>query len=77
MAYIKRTIEDKFLAISQEYSCLLLTGPRQVGKTTMLEHLMEGTDRQKVSLDDVENRKLAKTDPGLFLELHPAPLLFS
>ena len=75
MEYIKRTLEKKILEISEDYSCLLLIGPRQVGKTTMLEHLMEGTDRQKVSLDDVENRRLAKTDPEMFLELHPAPVL--
>ena len=75
MRYIKRTLEKKILEISEDYSCLLLIGPRQVGKTTMLEHLMEGTNRKKVSLDDTENRKLAKTDPGLFLELHPAPIL--
>ena len=75
MKYIKRTLEQKFLEINEDYSCLLLIGPRQVGKTTMLEHLMEGTKRRKVTLDDVENRRLAKTDPALFLELHPAPVL--
>ncbi|MBQ7144231.1 MAG: ATP-binding protein [Oscillospiraceae bacterium] len=75
MAYIKRTLEKKILEISEDYSCLLLIGPRQVGKTTMLEHLMEGTNRQKVTLDDAENRRLAKSDPDLFLELHPAPVL--
>ena len=75
MAYIKRTLEQKILEISEDYSCLLLIGPRQVGKTTMLEHLMEGTGRQKVTLDDAENRRLAKSDPELFLELHPAPVL--
>ena len=75
MVYIKRSLEKIILEISRDYSCLLLIGPRQVGKTTMLEHLMEGTDRQKVTLDDVENRRLAKSDPALFLELHPAPVL--
>ena len=75
MDYIKRTLEQKILEINEDYSCLLLIGPRQVGKTTMLEHLMEGTNRQKVTLDDTENRRLAKTDPALFLELHPAPVL--
>ncbi len=75
MSYIKRTLEKKITEISREYSCLLLTGPRQVGKSTMLEHLMEGTPRAKVSLDDAENRRLAKNDPALFLELHPAPVL--
>ena len=75
MDYIKRTLEQKILEINEDYRCLLLIGPRQVGKTTMLEHLMEGTNRQKVTLDDTENRRLAKTDPALFLELHPAPVL--
>lgn len=75
MIYIKRTLEQSIKKISEDYSCLLLIGPRQVGKTTMLEHLMDGTNRQKVTLDDVDNRRLAKSDPALFLELHPAPVL--
>ena len=75
MDYIKRTLEKRVLEISEDYSCLLLIGPRQVGKTTMLEHLMEGSTRQKVSLDDIENRRLAKNDPAFFLEVHPAPVL--
>ena len=75
MSYIKRTLEKCITEISMDYSCLLLVGPRQVGKTTMLEHLMEGTDRKRVTLDDTENRRLAKNDPELFLELHPAPVL--
>ena len=54
---------------------MLLTGPRQVGKSTMLRHLMEGTARAEVSLDDLEERRLAKTDPAMFLKLHPAPVL--
>jgi len=75
MGYIKRTLESKILEISRDYGCLLLIGPRQTGKTTMLEHLMEGTDRTKVTLDDVEERRLAKNEPELFLQMHPAPLL--
>lgn len=75
MAYIKRTLEKKIIEISEDYSCLLLIGPRQVGKTTMLEHLMQGTGRVKVSLDDTANRRLAKSDPELFLEMHPEPVL--
>ena len=39
--YIERQLEKKFTAISEEYACVLLTGPRQVGKSTMLRHLME------------------------------------
>ena len=73
--YINRTLEKSIMDISEDYSCLLLIGPRQVGKTTILEHLMEGTVRRKVTLDDAENRRLAKSDPALFLEMHPAPVL--
>ena len=75
MSYITRTLEHKIVEISKDYSCLLLVGPRQVGKTTMLEHLMEGTDRARITLDDTDNRRLAKSDPHLFLEMNPAPLL--
>ena len=39
MSYIKRDIENKILSLSQEYACILVTGPRQVGKTTMLRLL--------------------------------------
>lgn len=73
--YIERQLEKKFIAVSEEYACVLLTGPRQVGKSTMLRHLMEGTARAEVSLDDLEERRLAKTDPAMFLKLHPAPVL--
>ena len=72
---IERQLEKKFIAVSEEYACVLLTGPRQVGKSTMLRHLMEGTARAEVSLDDLEERRLAKTDPAMFLKLHPAPVL--
>ena len=75
MAYLHRSIEGKILDASREYSCLILTGPRQVGKSTVLRHLMEGSSRREVSLDDLEQRRLAKSDPALFLELHPAPIL--
>ena len=75
MSYIQRTIEQKIKEVSKEYSCIILTGPRQVGKSTVLRHLMEGTNRQEVSLDDLAERRLAKTDPALFLEMHPAPVL--
>ena len=75
MIYIKRTLEKKIVELSKEYSCLILVGPRQVGKSTMLRHLMEGTRRREISLDDLTERKMAQTDPALFLELHPAPIL--
>ena len=73
MRYIKRDIESKILSLSQEYACILITGPRQVGKTTVLRQLMS-SDRNYVTLDDMEERKLAKTDPALFLQMHNLPV---
>ena len=73
MRYIKRDIESKILSLSQEYACILITGPRQVGKTTVLRQLMSA-DRNYVTLDDMEERKLAKTDPALFLQMHNLPV---
>ena len=75
MSYMKRSLESKFLEVNEDYSCIILIGPRQVGKSTMLEHLMEGTDRRQVTLDNMAERTLAKSDPELFLSLHPAPVL--
>ena len=57
MTYIKRDLEDKIVALSKEYSCILITGPRQVGKTTVLRQLMDDT-REYVTLDDLEERAL-------------------
>ena len=74
MNYIKRDMESLILTLSQEYSCILITGPRQVGKTTMLEHIMT-EDRHVVSLDDLQERALAKNDPSMFLKLHSTPVL--
>lgn len=74
MTYIKRDLEDKILAASKEYSCILITGARQVGKSTVLQNLMDN-EREEVSLDDLEERKLASKDPALFLQIHSAPIL--
>lgn len=74
MAYIKRDIENKILALSKEYSCILITGPRQVGKTTVLRQLMSD-DREYVTLDDLEERSLAKRDPAMFLQMHSTPIM--
>ena len=75
MKYITRHLEQIILSVSKEYPVVLVTGPRQVGKTTMLQKLMEGTNRSYVSLDDLNERALAKTDPELFLQLHKPPIL--
>ena len=73
MKYIKRDLENKILSLSKEYSCLLITGPRQVGKTTVLKQLAE-SGREYVTLDDFEERRLAKADPAMFLQMHSLPI---
>ena len=74
MSYIKRDIEKVITEASGYYSAVLVTGPRQVGKTTTLRLLADGS-RRYVTLDDLEARKLAQSDPEMFLSLHPAPIL--
>ena len=75
MKYILRNLETVVSQVTKEYPVVLVTGPRQVGKTTMLQKLMEGTNRRYVSLDDLNERSIAKTDPELFLQMHKPPVL--
>jgi len=74
MAYINRDLEEKIVSASKEYACILITGARQVGKSTVLNRLMDD-NRKEVSLDDMEERRLASKDPALFLQLHSLPIL--
>src|SRR3989344_3000227 len=74
--YIARYIVPTILDISRTFPVLLITGARQVGKTTVLNHV-SSTDtqaRRYVSLDEFEIRSLAKRDPGLFIQQFKAPL---
>lgn len=77
MTYIKRQLQDSVLQLSTEYPVVLITGPRQVGKTTMLQELMKGEEnkREYVTLDDLNERAMAKNDPALFLQIHTPPVL--
>lgn len=75
MKYIARSLEKIVRQVTQEYPVVLVTGPRQVGKTTMLKKLMEGSNRNYVTLDDLNERSLAKSDPEMFLQLHKPPVL--
>lgn len=75
MKYIERALERKFLRMNDFFKVLLLTGARQVGKTTMLQHLAKGTGRRYVSMDRADYRDLAERDPVLFFQTFPPPLL--
>ena len=69
----KREIENKIRKINETFRVLVVTGPRQVGKSTLLEYL-KPTNMTKVTLDDETLRKMAKDDPRQFIETYSTPL---
>ena len=73
MDYIQRTVEKSIKKVSKTFPVVLITGPRQVGKTTVLRECDK--KRKYVSLDDVNLRLLAKESPKLFLERFTPPVL--
>ncbi len=72
--YIKRAVEETVLRTSKTFPVMLVTGSRQVGKTTLLQKLAED-GRKYVTLDDPDARYLAKNDPALFLQRYTPPVL--
>lgn len=75
--FIERTLKRYFLEMSSFFPVVLLTGPRQVGKTTFLTHIAE-PDREYVTLDDVllcEFARNDRNDPKGFLERYKPPVL--
>ena len=68
-----RTVQNRINSINETFKVLVVTGPRQVGKSTILEYLMP-KGMSKITLDDITLRNFAKTDPKQFLETFPAPL---
>lgn len=77
MTYISRHLEKCVQNLSKSYAAILLTGPRQSGKTTMLKALAEkeNAGRRYVTLDDLTVREMAKNDPALFLQMYKPPVL--
>ena len=72
--FIKRNIEDLIKEYSNEFACLTIYGARQVGKSTVLDMIF-GDSYRKVTLDDIRDRNLAKSNPKLFLETYGWPLI--
>lgn len=70
---INREICEKFKMLSSSRKVILITGARQVGKSTLVKELC-GKDRT-VTLDDITLRELAQNDPKLFLMNYPGPLI--
>lgn len=72
--YINRTIEDSILEISKSFPCIVLYGPRQIGKSTTLDHIFSKTFNI-VTLDDIDDRNLAQQNPKQFLDMNPWPVI--
>ena len=75
MEYVHRSLERKFLKMSTAFKAVMVTGARQVGKSTMLKHLAQDTGRTYVSMDDADIRELAERDPKLFFQIYKPPIL--
>lgn len=75
--YIKRSVENKLEQLSKSFPVIMITGSRQVGKTTLLNNLQKQSKSEinYVSLDNLSVRALAKEEPELFLERFKAPLI--
>jgi predicted AAA+ superfamily ATPase len=74
--YVTRYLESHILRLSRSFPVILVTGPRQVGKTTLLKHLGASQEdgRRYVSLDEFGPRTMAVEDPELFLQRYPPPV---
>jgi predicted AAA+ superfamily ATPase len=72
--YLERTLSKVVAEVTKHFPVVLITGPRQVGKTTLFERCMEPS-RTYISLDDLQLRALANNDPPLFLQTFRPPLL--
>ena len=75
MAYIHRSLERKFIKMSSAFKVVMVTGARQVGKSTMLKHLAQDAGRTFVTMDDTDARELAERDPKLFFQMYKTPIL--
>ena len=71
--YINRTLEKHIKQLSNQFKVILVTGARQVGKSTLLKHC--DPERNYVTLDDYRAREMALNDPELFLQRYKAPLI--
>ncbi len=70
--YIKRHAEDTVRQMAKQFGAVLVTGPRQVGKTTMLENLLGNISH--VTMDDAILRTSAAENQNTFLKDFPPPV---
>ena len=73
--YIPRSLEPHLARAISEFPVVVVVGPRQSGKTTLLRHMFD-TQRPLVSLEPPDVRAAATSDPRGFLDLHAPPVVF-
>ena len=73
--YIQRALEPALRKAARQFPAVVLTGPRQSGKTTLLKHFFRKKSGY-VSLEPPDVRAAATADPRGFLKLHPPPYIF-
>ena len=72
--YLKRNIEKEIIEASSEFACITIYGSRQVGKSTVVDHLFD-SKLDSVTLDDISTRDYALKDPKGFLDFYSTPLI--
>lgn len=72
---IPRFITKTIIDCVKHFPITLLTGPRQIGKSTELFNSFNSKGFNYISLDDSFNLAFARRDPRSFLDLHPSPLI--
>lgn len=75
MTYFKRSLESVITNAAKEFPAVVVTGPRQSGKTTLLKHLF-AKKLSHISLEPPNVRAAAEADPRGFLDLYPPPVIF-
>lgn len=73
MKYKRRLATSKLVALAEHFAVVVVSGARQVGKSTLLKH--QFPDWDMVVLDPVVDVGNARADPELFLQNHPGPLI--
>lgn len=71
--WAERSVRGKVEELTRHFPCVLMTGARQVGKSSLLQHMLPQGMRY-VTLDDFQQAEFARNDPLGFLEMYPAPL---
>ena len=71
---LERTIQPYIERISGNFPVLLLTGPRRIGKSVLFS-MLKGEKRKYVTLDNLDDREMAKNDPVMFFQKYTPPLI--